>query len=230
MKIVVFGDSILKGVITTPETTSLFDVTENNSLSLAQKELNFELDNRSIYGNIISKAQSKFNKWLEKDGTADICIIEFGDNDSDYDWTQIDQNPEGNFSKKTTEEDFVRILDEMVKACKARKIIPLLATAPALVPERWINTISKNLNKENILKFLNNDINQLLKNQEDYANLLLKYAKENDIICVDFRNQLLKETNYGDLICIDGIHPNEKGYKIMSKIWIEKLSELSKNF
>ena len=82
MKITVFGDSVLKGVITTPQTTSLFDVTEKNSLALAQKELGFELDNRSIYGNIITKGQLKFNKWLEKGGSADICIIEFGDNDT----------------------------------------------------------------------------------------------------------------------------------------------------
>ena len=229
MKIVVFGDSVLKGVITTPETTSLFDVTENDSLTLAQKKLNFELDNRSIYGNIISKGQSKFNKWLEKGGSADICIIEFGDNDSDYDWTPISQNPGETFEKKTPLKDYTRILNEMVQACKAHNILPLLATAPALIPERWINTISKNLNKENILKFLNNDINRLSKNQEEYFNCMLKYAKENDIIYIDFRSELLKQNNYDDLICLDGIHPNEKGYELMSQIWIEKLSELSLN-
>ena len=57
--IVVFGDSILKGVITIPESKNLFDVTENDSLTLAQKELGFELDNRSIYGNITSKGLVK---------------------------------------------------------------------------------------------------------------------------------------------------------------------------
>ena len=37
MKLVVFGDSILKGVITIPNSDKLFDVTENDSLN--QKEL-----------------------------------------------------------------------------------------------------------------------------------------------------------------------------------------------
>jgi lysophospholipase L1-like esterase len=58
---------------------------------------------------------------------------------------------------------------------------------------------------------------------------MLKYAKENDIICIDFRSELLKQNNYNDLICLDGIHPNEKGYELMSQIWIEKLSALSLN-
>ena len=66
--IVVFGDSILKGVITIPESKNLFDVTENDSLTLAQKKLGFELDNRSIYGNITSKGLVKLQKYLEKGG------------------------------------------------------------------------------------------------------------------------------------------------------------------
>ena len=64
MKIVVFGDSILKGVITIPNSGKLFDTTENDSLTLAQKELGFELDNRSIYGNITSKGLVKLQKFF----------------------------------------------------------------------------------------------------------------------------------------------------------------------
>ena len=63
MKLVVFGDSILKGVITIPGSTKLFDVTENDSLTLAQKKLGFELDNRAIYGNITSKGLIKLQKY-----------------------------------------------------------------------------------------------------------------------------------------------------------------------
>ena len=84
--VVVFGDSILKGVITIPNSGKLFDTTENDSLSLAQKELGFELDNRSIYGNITSKGLVKLQKFFEKGGEADFCVIEFGSNDCDYDW------------------------------------------------------------------------------------------------------------------------------------------------
>ena len=68
MKVVVFGDSILKGVITIPGSNKLFDVTENDSLTLAQKKLGFELDNRSIYGNITSNAHiiSEFSIYVSK--------------------------------------------------------------------------------------------------------------------------------------------------------------------
>lgn len=64
MKLVVFGDSILKGVITIPGSNKLFDITENDSLTLAQKKLGFELDNRAIYGNITSKGFLKLQKFF----------------------------------------------------------------------------------------------------------------------------------------------------------------------
>ena len=68
MKLVVFGDSILKGVVTIPGSNKLFDVTENDSLTLAQKKLGFELDNRAIYGNITSMGLLKLQKFFEKGG------------------------------------------------------------------------------------------------------------------------------------------------------------------
>lgn len=228
MKITVFGDSVLKGVITTPQTTSLFDVTENDSLSLAQKELDFELDNRSIYGNVITKGQTKFNKWLEKSGWSDICIIEFGDNDSDYDWPPISQNPDAQYDFKTPLPDYLRILKEMTGTCKEHKILPLLVSAPAIIPERWIESISKGLNKDNILKFLAGDINKLSKNQEVYYKALKVFATENQINFIDMREALYNQENYPDLICMDGIHPTEKGYELMAQVWLKELPEIFK--
>ena len=83
-KIAVFGDSILKGVITVPNSGRIFDVVENDSLTQAQKVLGFELTNNSIYGNVITKAKGKFEKFIQKQKDAnnlpDVVIIEFGNN------------------------------------------------------------------------------------------------------------------------------------------------------
>ena len=224
--IVVFGDSILKGVVTNTESEHIFDITENNSLALAQKELGFELDNRSIYGNIITKGQQKFNKWLEKGGKADICIIEFGGNDCDYDWAPISENPSGTFLQKVPLADYLRILDEMVNACRANKITPLLMTMPALVADRWLETVSKGLSRENNLKFLGGFYDKLYRNHEIYNAHLVKYAFENHVQFVDMRLALLESPDYRNLMCLDGIHPNEAGYKVMADVWVEELGKL----
>ncbi|MBQ8211018.1 MAG: hypothetical protein IJZ27_00625, partial [Treponema sp.] len=79
-KIAVFGDSILKGVITVLNSGRIFDVVENDSLTQAQKVLGFELTNNSIYGNVITKAKGKFEKFIQKQKDAnnlpDVVIIE----------------------------------------------------------------------------------------------------------------------------------------------------------
>lgn len=230
MKITVFGDSILKGVITRPESDKIFEITENDSLTLAQKELGFELDNRAVYGNIICKAQTKFTKWLEKGGSTDICIIEFGGNDCDYDWPPISENPDGTFLQKTPLQDYLRILDEMVKTCREHKFTPVLMTMPALVPETWVETISKGLNKENILKFIGGNCDKLYRNHEIYNTYLVKYAYENNVQIVDMRLALLESENYKKLMCLDGIHPNEDGYKLMSQVWIDFLKNIKLEF
>lgn len=228
MKITVFGDSILKGVVTNPGSDKIFEITENDSLSLAQKVLGFELDNRSIYGNIISKAQVKFNKWIEKGETSDICIIEFGGNDCDYDWAPISENPDGEYQQKTPLDDYLRIHEQMVNVCKDHNITPVIMTMPPLVHERWLETVSKGMNKENVLKFIGGNSDKLYRNHEIYNAKLTEFAYTHGVKLVDMRTAMLQTPNYRDYMCMDGIHPNEAGYEVLSKVWIKEIPTILK--
>ena len=40
------------------------------------------------------------------------------------------------------------------------------------------------------------------------------------------RTALLETEDYRNYMCLDGIHPNEKGYKVMSEVWIKELKPL----
>ena len=197
-KIAVFGDSILKGVITVPNSGRIFDVVENDSLTHAQKVLGFELTNNSIYGNVITKAKGKFEKFIQKQKDAnnlpDVVIIEFGNNDCDYDWNAVSDAT--NFSEifpKTPLNDFLENLDSMVKLCK-----------------------------ENIAKFLGeNPGDKLSRNNEFYNLNIVEYAIKNDVKIADVRKLFLQQDDYRKLMCLDGIHPNQDGYDLMAKFWIE---------
>ncbi len=224
MKLVVFGDSILKGVITIPGSSKLFDVTENDSLSLAQKKLGFELDNRSIYGNISTKGLLKLKKYLEKCSSgeleaADFCIIEFGSNDCDYDW--------GTLIQKVPLAEYLQSLKEMVSLCRAHKITPLSMGLIPYVCDDWFKTIIKGQDEKAILTFLNGRPETLGENQLIYKKALDNFIKENQIQYLD--PWPLFE-NHKDLMCYDGIHPNEKGYEVLSQAWVNFLSEVKKEF
>ena len=219
MKLVVFGDSILKGVITIPDSKNLFDVTENDSLSLAQKELGFELDNRSIYGNITTKGLVKLQKFLEKGGQADFCIIEFGSNDCDYDW--------GSLVQKVPLEQYLENLKQMVSLCRANKITPLMMGLIPYVCEDWFKTIIKGQNQAAILDFLGGTAETLGKNQLIYKNAQADFVQENK---VQFLDPWPIFQDHKELMCYDGIHPNEQGYQLLSKVWINFLSQIKKEF
>ena len=219
MKLVVFGDSILKGVITIPNSDKLFDVTENDSLSLAQKELGFELDNRSIYGNITSKGLIKLQKFFEKGGEADFCIIEFGSNDCDYDW--------GTLVQKVPLEDYLANLAAMVKLCREHKVTPLMMGLIPYICDDWFKTIIKGQNEAAILDFLGGNPEQLGKNQLIYKNAQADFVQKNK---VQFLDPWQIFQGHKEIMCYDGIHPNEEGYVELSKAWIKFLSEVKKEF
>ena len=219
MKIVVFGDSILKGVITIPNSGKLFDTTENDSLSLAQKELGFELDNRSIYGNITSKGLVKLQKFFEKGGEADFCIIEFGSNDCDYDW--------GTLIQKVPLAEYLENLAAMVKLCREHKVTPLMMGLIPYVCDDWYQTIIKGQNEAAILDFLGGSSETLGKNQLIYKDAQADFVQKNN---VQFLDPWTIFEGHKELMCYDGIHPNEKGYELLSKAWIKFLSEVKKEF
>ena len=230
MKIIVIGDSILKGAVTGTDSGHLFDIIENSSLNLAQKALGFEMDNQSVFGNVITKGLRKLNKMLERGETADFCIVEFCGNDSDYDWALVSENPNETHQMRTPFEDYLRIYDEMIKTLREHKITPVIMISPALCAERWFNHITNGHNKENILNFLGGDIEKPFKNQKSYDDALVEYAKKNNVQTVNMREPMLATGHFNDLMCQDGIHPNEEGYRFMSEIWIKEIPNLKKEF
>ncbi len=219
MKIVVFGDSILKGVITIPNSGKLFDVTENDSLTLAQKKLGFELDNRSIYGNITSKGLIKLQKFFDKGETADFCIIEFGSNDCDYDW--------GVLVQKVPLENYLENLKQMVSLCRANKVTPLMMGLIPYVCDDWFKTIIKGQDEKAILDFLGGSPETLGKNQLVYKNAQADFVEKNN---VQFLDPWELFQGHKELMCYDGIHPNEKGYQLLADAWVKFLSEVKKEF
>ena len=77
---------------------------------------------------------------------------------------------------------------------------------------------------------MNDNPDRLYQNHELYNISLVEYAFKNSVQIVDMRKEMLLSENYRNLMCLDGIHPNEKGYKFMSEIWIRELPEVQKEF
>lgn len=178
--VIVWGDSILKGIISSEDLTQIRP-SEINALQMAGEKLAIEINNKSIYGAHIIKLQSTQTKNLNKGLTADIALIESGTNDCDYEWNDVCTKPFSEITQKVPLADFKRIASEMVDTSRENKITPVLVTAPDLAIPYWKEYITRGLDKEKIAQFIGHDPYVLLRNQEEYMEALHQIAKEKNV-------------------------------------------------
>lgn len=227
--VIVWGDSILKGIISSEDLTQIRP-SEINALQMAGEKLAIEINNKSIYGAHIIKLQSTQTKNLNKGLTADIALIESGTNDCDYEWNDVCTKPFSEITQKVPLADFKRIASEMVDTSRKNKITPVLVTAPDLAIPYWKEYITRGLDKEKIAQFIGHDPYVLLRNQEEYMEALHQIAKEKNVQLIDMRVEFRKTSDPMSLMCKDGVHPNIEGHKLMADVFVKLLPEIKKEF
>lgn len=227
--VIVWGDSILKGIISSEDLTQIRP-SEINALQMAGEKLAIEINNKSIYGAHIIKLQSTQTKNLNKGLTADIALIESGTNDCDYEWNDVCTKPFSEITQKVPLADFKRIASEMVDTSRENKITPVLVTAPDLAIPYWKEYITRGLDKEKIAQFIGHDPYVLLRNQEEYMEALRQIAKEKNVQLIDMRVEFRKTSDPMSLMCKDGVHPNLEGHKLMADVFVKLLPEIKKEF
>lgn len=228
--IAIWGDSIGKGVVT-GTSEKRFELVKDNSLALAQKALGFNLINKCVFGNIITKGKATLEKDLAKGVKADFGIIEFGGNDCDYDYVAICDNPNATYKNRTEFLVFCQCLLDMVLSLRKSGITPVLMTMPPLVADRWLDNICLGHDKNIILNFINSPcpILRLYQTHERYNQAILDCAKKEKVQLIDMRKEFLNYEDFGrSLMCKDGIHPNIEGYAFMAKVWEQQLVSLQK--
>ncbi len=219
--IIVWGDSILKGVIL-DEKDGRYKVMKDNSISSFAQITGFNVKNNAYFGMTSTKALNRISSTIDKMITdkENIVIIEFGGNDCDFNWSQVAENPDSVHQPKTSIESFKNTLQNMVDMFRGKGVTPVLMNLPPLEPERYFNWVSKGLSKENILHWLG-DVARIYRWQEAYNNAVEWVSRQKDCRMIDVRESFLLSKNYSSQICADGIHPNEKGHKKILESMLE---------
>lgn len=227
LNITLIGDSIAKGITT--ENLRLSKL-EKCACSLVEDYLGLKINNLSVYGQTIKRVQEK--KMIENyinninPTLRNILVFSIGGNDSDFNWKEVSENPLIYHSPKTKEDEFVKILDLMIKNLKRHNIEVWLTGLPPIHSERYFkNVICKIGKMENILKFYNGDITNIQRHQELYNFLNYKTAVKNDCKFLDIRSYFLSKRDFLDSFCEDGVHPNEEGHLEIANEIIRQLDE-----
>ena len=215
-KIVVWGDSVAKGVIY-DEQAGRYSITKNSAVNQVGSYLGVEILNRSKMGITIEKGSQIIMKDLEDGLTADIALVEYGGNDCDFIWSEVSESPDTDHKPRTPLDIFEKNLRGIVEKLSLNKIKTALTTLPPLVADKYFKFITRNgLSKENILKWLG-DINHIYRYHEMYSLIIQRIAREYGCILYDLRSAFLSKWNNGDYVCEDGVHPNDLGQALIGE-------------
>ena len=152
-------------------------------------------------------------------------LLEYGGNDSDYDWPKIAAAPQQKHLPKTLLPDFEQAYGELISQGVSLGMQPVIMTLPPIDAQKYFNWFSRELDQQALLEWLG-DIGIIYRHQEAYSLACLRLAKAYDCPVIDLRGAFLLRRDLDDLIGIDGLHPTPLGYEL---IW-QQIAEFFVNF
>jgi len=219
MKIDVLGDSILKGVVL-DEAAGRYRLLKNGAVNAFAQLFHLDVKNHSHFGCTAPKALANLDRTLNSGFDADTVLLEFGGNDCDFNWAEVSSDPDSEHQPNTPYEAFVETMQKMIQELIAKGITPVLMSLPPIDSFRFFDWITKpdNVDSDKVLSFIG-DKDFIYRHQERYSLAITKLALTNNLPFVDVRDAFLKEKNVGACMCLDGIHPNEKGQKLIQDVF-----------
>ena len=215
--VTVWGDSVMKGVIF-DERKGRYALLPESGAEKASKALGLRLRNRSRMGCTVTKGLSIVKKDLQQPVDSEVALLEFGGNDSDYDWAQVAASPDDVHQPKTPLPLFENELTDMVRTVRQKGITPVMMTLPPIHANRYFEFFTRNgLNKDNILRWLG-DVEFIYRWHERYNAAVVRVSQQCQCLLADIREVFLGQRHYEDWLCVDGIHPNEKGHAAMEEV------------
>ena len=96
------GDSILRGVVWSPE-QKRYITTTNIHYPELEEQFSISIRNRSRFGCTLEKGIGYLLAALDRGEKCDVAVLELGGNDSDFNWAEISQTPKEEHFPKTTD-------------------------------------------------------------------------------------------------------------------------------
>ncbi len=214
--IIVWGDSILRGVVYDEEEKRYVRLNDNSCIGMLSKDLHTDIKNRAIFGMTSTRALKPMHKAFETSSCqGDVAFIMFGGNDVDYKWSEVAQDPQGCHLPNTPLKDFISNLADMIDTARRHFVLPVLVNLPPLDASRYFNWFARDeSSKKNVLAWLK-DIQRIFFEHKAYNDAIENLSEELKCDLVDVRSPFLEQQDYGRCLCVDGIHPNQEGHRLI---------------
>lgn len=227
MKLVALGDSIIKGVLVQSEgERSRYSLAEKSIVECCAERLGGESLNLGKMGCTIEAGERILNRCLDKMSGAQYVLLEYGGNDSDYNWQEIAEAPEKEHFPRTRLEVFEQVYERVINKIKEMGAIPLVLSLPPMDAERYFAFFSQKWEegfRANVMRWLGGSTNTIMSGHELYNLATMRVAQRTGTQWIDVTSGLLKDHNYRAYLCDDGIHPNERGQRMIAEAVLQSL-------
>ena len=186
-RLVIFGDSIAKGV--TYQDGRYHLCSEHNFDALAQKGI--VVSNFAKMGACSDTVLAIAKKRLDACEGAQV-ILSFGGNDCDFDWQAVSDHPEEAHLPKIAAETFAENYRALVKLLRQTGSSVWMTSLVPLEAHRFLDHVSQGRSKENILSWLG-DADRIFRWQEYYNDLVCRLARELSCPLLELRPEFLKD-------------------------------------
>ena len=208
----IFGDSIGRGVMYDPNNDSY--ETNRGFVSMLEKRWGIRAINCTRFGQTVSKGLKMLERKLESIRACDFVFLEFGGNDSDYDWKAIAADPDASYSPKTVLSEFVAIYKKLIATVREAGLTPIVLNLPPIEHNMYFDRVRHGCNGDNILKWLKGDKTEISRWHGSYSDEIKNICRESEVRMIDIRSAF-EGRDLTQLVCPDGIHPNEKGHELI---------------
>jgi len=214
-KLLILGDSIMKGVVYSEERHrhTMLSGTER-PLNALMEESGMAVENHARFGATSQTVLREAEKCLSAASPDTTVLFGFGGNDSDYNWNAIALDPAGKHEPKVSPVQLTKSWQQCLHMAKAAGCRIIAANLVPIDAEKYFSWISEGKNAENILRWLG-DISTLYRWHEDYNNRITEVCRRENVTMVDLREPFLLSHRFKHLLCADGIHPSEEGYALV---------------
>jgi len=224
----VLGDSIARGI--------MFDEKKGrygicvNTFDTALKNAGAKVYNYAKMGMTSEDALSLIDKCGQAENA--VAAIEFGGNDSDLNWNEVANAPDTFHEAAIPIPKYEKNLVSLIEKVRNRGMRPVVVTPLPLAEERFFRYVSQNRDENAILTYLGTK-QSIYRWQERYATAAIRAAHRANCPVFDARSLFLNRMDFDTLIGPDGMHPSEKGYKVLSdavvNAWKNGISEFTQS-
>ena len=152
-KLVIFGDSIAKGVMFQDGRYHLCRAHDFDALA----QQGVEVRNFAKMGACTDTGLAIAKKRLELCQDAQVLLF-FGGNDCDFDWAAVARAPSVKHIPKTSLDAFEKMLVDSIEKIKKRGAMPVVCTTPPINPQKYFsNVICTVADGSKVMEFLNGD-------------------------------------------------------------------------